>query len=119
MPFWLGIKKIRKPFTAWNRGGTLSWYQAYNNTKHNRQEKFIEANLNNLINACCGLFVILSAQFHNHDYLNDTVLKTENSFIGDYFQVEFPKTWKSKNMYDFDYDQIWSKNNLSIPTLKF
>ena len=90
---------------------TLSWYQAYNNTKHNRQEKFIEANLNNLMNACCGLFVILSAQFLNHDYLNDTVLKTENSFIGDYFQVEFPKTWKSKNMYDFDYDQIWSKNN--------
>lgn len=53
------------PFAAWSGDSyvSLSWYQGYNNVKHNRHAKFEEANLENVMNAIAGLLCILHAQF--------------------------------------------------------
>ncbi|MCK4837308.1 MAG: hypothetical protein KAS94_00820 [Desulfobulbaceae bacterium] len=55
-----------KPFCGWNNRSptqSLSWYNAYNETKHNREEHFKSGNLENAINAIAGLSALLDAQF--------------------------------------------------------
>jgi hypothetical protein len=63
-PFWRGDKNRYQPFVEWQTNSSLSWYQAYNETKHDKNEKFELANFENLINAFSGLFVLLSSQFN-------------------------------------------------------
>jgi len=52
------------PFASWERddskGKSIApeWWKAYNNIKHNRDEKYKEANLENLIYAIAGLFIV-------------------------------------------------------------
>lgn len=56
---------IFKPFATWNTNSytPLPWYQSYNKVKHNRQDNFHEANMENLMNALAGLLCLLHAQF--------------------------------------------------------
>lgn len=63
LPFWRGDRNIRSPFKEWISGHSLSWYNSYNNTKHNRDKNFQEANLDNAIDAVCALYIVLSSQF--------------------------------------------------------
>lgn len=67
-PFWQGTAHTRMPFAAWATGGGLDWYQAYNDAKHDRHEKFSQANFGNLLSAICGLVAVLSAQFYTEDF---------------------------------------------------
>jgi hypothetical protein len=63
------------PFQDWNetkeyknetkKYKPLSWWQAYNDVKHNRVNKFDQANLENLLNAVCALLVVLTSRVHN------------------------------------------------------
>jgi hypothetical protein len=114
LPIWRGEQGVRQPFKRWNHNSnenSLEWYQAYNAAKHNRHEKFEEANLYNLIDAICGLLVLLSAQFHTNDfspgpfllscgdYNNDMM----ESAIGGYFRISFPEDWLDEEKYDFDW----------------
>lgn len=52
------------PFMDWNTDcyTPLSWYKSYNEVKHNRYDKFQNANLYNLMNAVAGLLCILHVQ---------------------------------------------------------
>ena len=68
IPGWHGAKGVRRPYTGWENNGPLPWYQAYNKSKHNRHESFPLATFDALIDAMCGLAVLLSAQFHDEDY---------------------------------------------------
>lgn len=54
-----------KPFIEWNpsRRGTLTWYEAYNEVKHDRYGNFKKARLEYLMNALAGLICILHAQY--------------------------------------------------------
>jgi len=52
-----------RPFIEWDKGPSLSWYQAYNHSKHNRFSNYKEANLYNLLISICGLICVLHAQF--------------------------------------------------------
>lgn len=67
LPGWQGKHGKRKPFIAWRSGGSLDWYQTYNQTKHNRHTKFAEATFNTLLDAVAGLVVLLAAQFQDND----------------------------------------------------
>jgi hypothetical protein len=57
LPIWNGTPPTLKPFEPWksarglpNPGGlSLPWYQAYNASKHDRQDEFKKANLENLV----------------------------------------------------------------------
>jgi hypothetical protein len=112
-PYWTGKKDIRSPFAAWATGSSPPWYDAYNLTKHNRHTGFKEATFNHLLDACCGVLVILSAQFGNNDFgPGDTLLAVEGpndgmeSSIGDFFRVKYPDDWPPEFRYGFDWNQI-------------
>jgi hypothetical protein len=55
LPVWQGKRNIRKPYASWarrnSRHTSLPWYQAYNNSKHNRHINFKQANFGNLTDA--------------------------------------------------------------------
>ncbi len=113
VPYWNGDKDMRTPFLAWATGSTLPWYQAYNTTKHNRLAEFEEATFEHLLDACCGVLVILSAQFETNDFSpGSTLLALEGPNdgmecgIGSYLRVKFPDDWPEDLRYDFNWQEI-------------
>jgi len=114
LPFWSGINVDRKPFLDWQNGkSTLPWYQAFNDIKHERSQKFTCANFGNLIDAYCGLLVLLTSQFGLHDFVpSQAVLALEGSSdgfespIGSYLRVKFPKSIPAEERYNFCWTDI-------------
>jgi len=113
VPYWSGTKNLRNPFAAWASGGSLPWYQAYNRTKHDRHTEFEDATFDHLIDACCGVFVVLSSQFYTHDFTPGpgfVMLNGPNdgfdSGIGDFFRVKFPDDFPQTDRYEFDWQQL-------------
>jgi hypothetical protein len=68
IPIWEGTNSVYQPFKEWSKSSALSWYQAYNKSKHDRRTEFKEANFKNLLNAVTGLLVVLSSQFRTEDF---------------------------------------------------
>lgn len=114
IPYWSGNKNMRKPFSAWSTGDALPWYSAYNTTKHDRLTEFKEATFEHLLDACCGVLVILSAQFWNRDFspVDDFLVAHSGvddgmeSGIGGYFRVKFPDDFPDELRYDFDWQKL-------------
>ncbi|BAZ86515.1 hypothetical protein [Dolichospermum compactum] len=111
VPYWKGQHKIRKPFSSWlsTNYNPLSWYQAYNNTKHDRHSNFEQANFENLIDACCGLLVLLSSQFGTEDFSPGSAflaLESSKDTIGSYFKVTFPENFPPELRYDFNWQDL-------------
>ena len=113
IPNWNGSASVREPFSGWASGGSLPWYQAYNLIKHDRHKEFEEATFENLLDASCGLLVLLSSQFETNDFspcdmllsvwgLNDGM----KSGIGGFFRVQFPNDWPDEMKYDFNWNLI-------------
>lgn len=118
-PIWKGSKSVCKPFESWNENKPLLWYQAYNEVKHNRNEKFELANFENLTTAFAGLFVLLSAQFNHQDFTPGATLLSVSSDsyfdgefgIGDYLKIKFPTNWDEEDKYDFDWSILKNEAN--------
>ena len=113
LPYWQGTDDRRIPFSAWASHQSLNWYQAYNATKHDRHRSFEKASFTNLIDAICGLVVLLSSQFHTQDFSPaDPALGLEGrgdgmeSAIGEYFRIKFPNDWSEDQRYDFDWNSL-------------
>jgi len=114
VPHWTGDQNIRAPFAAWAGGGRLPWYDAYNTAKHDRLAEFQQATFAHLLDACCGLLVMLSAQFWTRDFSpgNDRLVfeSGENdgmeSGIGGYFRVHFPDDWPEEQRYSFNWNTL-------------
>ena len=118
VPYWEGLKQTRRPYEAWSTGEKLPWYDAYNATKHDRYKSFQKANFNNLLDACCGVLVILSAQFHTKEFMPGSILLAlegpndgMESGIGNYFRVKFPDDWPKELCYDFNWNEIKEEND--------
>jgi len=116
IPYWDGIENIRTPFSAWSIGATLPWYEAYNATKHDRYAEFKEATFNHLLDACCGVLIMLSAQFETNDFSpGNTLLALEGpndgmeSGIGGYFRVKFPDDLPQELRYEFDWQKLMNE----------
>jgi len=114
-PYWSGTSDTRSPFSAWSTGGSLPWYDAYNITKHDRHAGFKKANFEHLLDACCGVLVILSAQFETNDFSpGNTLIAVAGgghndgmkSGIGGYFRVKFPDDWPPDLRYEFDWQKL-------------
>ncbi len=117
--FWNGGRgKECIPFRnlATGKSGKLVWYQDYNKIKHNREEKFYLASLDNLLESLCGLFVILFSQYgvqvfspyqsvQRYDSLGKII--HESSSV---FSIE-PPEWQDAEKYDFDWDIIREEKN--------
>jgi len=114
VPYWNGMYNIRSPFSAWAMKKALPWYEAYNVTKHNRHTGFKEATFEHLLDACCGVLVVLSSQFGSTDFSpGPSLLAIDGghtdgmeSGIGDYFRVKFPDDWPSDLSYEFDWETL-------------
>jgi hypothetical protein len=113
LPFWQGARSVRKPFSSWATGGSLPWYQAYNDTKHDRHDSFDSATFEQMTDAMAGLVILLSAQFYRNDFgPGDTLLAVGGpddgmeSSIGDYFRVRYPTDWPMDQQYDFDWQKL-------------
>ena len=113
IPNWHGVKNIWSPFSAWANRRPLPWYEAYNTTKHDRHTEFEQATFEHLLDACCGLLVVLSAQFETNDFSSgSTLLALEGpddgmeTGIGGYFRVKFPNDWPEELKYDFEWEAL-------------
>jgi hypothetical protein len=113
LPVWNGKTDVRNPFSKWSTNNSLTWYNTYNLTKHDRHTKFEQATFDTLIDAICGLVAILSSQFYTHDFspadwslsvggLNDGM----ESAIGSYFRIKFPTDWNEGDKYEFNWQDI-------------
>jgi hypothetical protein len=114
LPYWTGRGRVRRPFKAWATSyHTLTWYKAYNDAKHDRAKNLSNASFENLIDAMCGLVVILTAQFLANDFgPRPNVLVTEGpndgfeTALGSYFRVKYPTNIPKKERYDFDWQTL-------------
>lgn len=113
LPVWKGTENIRKPFENWKDDKSLTWWDVYNKSKHDRHSEFEKATFQNLTDAICGLIVVLSAQFENNDFspqdwglsmggINDGM----ESSIGEYFRVKYPSDWSEEEKYDFKFSDL-------------
>ena len=119
IPAWRGTGGTRHPFATWKSAdGALSWYRAYNKSKHDRHEHFQLANFGALIDAIGGLAALMSSQFHQEDYSsNPKTLSVHSNYsydtadgmesaIGGYFRVRFPTDWDDMEKYDFTWSSL-------------
>jgi hypothetical protein len=123
LPIWNGSPLILKPFEPWkparglpdHPGGlSLPWYQAYNASKHDRQDEFKKANLENLITAVAGLLVLISSQFCGEDFTAGPRLFAASGYeyhpmeasIGSLFRIEYPEDWADAELYEFDWTML-------------
>jgi hypothetical protein len=114
VPIWDGTQSVFEPFKQWATKTELSWYQAYNRSKHDRKIAFKEANFGNLLSAITGLLVLLSSQFGKEDFSPGSRLLAINTgsyypaepALGGYFHIEFPNDWGEEEKYDFDWSVL-------------
>ncbi len=68
---WYGEDVIFRPFQAWEDHQSpkkIPWYQSYNAAKHDRHAQFaLSATFKNMIEAYCGLAILMWSQFFNTD----------------------------------------------------
>ena len=118
LPLWRGPNRVMRPFAAWASGTKpLPWYQAYNQSKHDRRGAFHLANFDAVLEAMCGLALLLSAQFcvetfspagkplmarHYGASANDGMI----SAIGDLFRIKMPDDWPQTERYDFPWGEL-------------
>ena len=119
LPIWNDTPPILKPFEPWKpqRGQTgfgdvsLPWYQAYNASKHDRQDDFKKASFENLVMAVAGLLVLVSSQFLKQDFSAGSSLLSASGLdyypmepsIGSLFRIKYPDDWTDNEKYDFDW----------------
>ncbi len=114
VPIWDGMQSVLEPFKQWATATDLSWYQAYNKSKHDRRIEFKEANFGNLLNSVAGLLVLLSSQFRTEDFAPGSTslsVKTDSYYstepaLGGFFHIEFPNDWSEEEKYDFNWSDL-------------
>ncbi len=118
-PIWRGSRNKRKPFINWKNNGELTWYHAYNKSKHDRINSFHEANLDNLLDAFSGLCVLLSSQFRRESFEPGPDFMAASGYnyyagetgIGGYLIVYFPSNWANTEMYDFNWSDLQNQKD--------
>lgn len=119
LPLWNGVPPTIRPFEPWRshrglavkNGITLPWYQAYNASKHNRQQAFKQANLWTLIQAVSGLLIVVSSQFKDEAFdARSSYISLESGpyqpSIGEVFLIKYPDDWDEGELYDFDWKEL-------------
>lgn len=101
-----------RPFGTWNSAtyAPLTWYQDYNDVKHNRYAYFCKANFGNLMNSVAGLLCILHAQIG--EFMDKacfegfgTCQSNQTKVSNDTFTIYTPE-FPEEEQYDFIWDNI-------------
>jgi hypothetical protein len=118
LPVWTGSENVRQPFAPWAKNAHLPWYQAYNSAKHDRHTNFADANFGAVVNAMCGLAILMSAQFMDEDFAPESYLELSGGApggfepaIGKYFLTKYPTDWPVEDRYVFDWRAIREESN--------
>ncbi len=117
LPLWHGKTKFFRPFDTWSSTHTLSWYQNYNKVKHNRHAEFELANLENVLAAISGVFVLLFSQFYILTFQAHSPVGFWNEHDGwnshdsSVFSIKPPQTWLPNEFYDFDWESLKTTSN--------
>jgi hypothetical protein len=114
LPIWEGTSQLFKPFAPWENGGSIEWYEAYNQSKHDRQESFKLANLRVLVSAVAGLLVLLTSQFKTESFSAGSDGMSMEGYdyhdlepaLGDLFRIKYPDDWSDDELYDFDWSLV-------------
>jgi len=92
------------------QGVPLPWYQAYNASKHSRQQAFKQANLWALIEAVAGLLIVVTSQFKTVTFdagpsrlILESGHQSHEHSIGELFRIKYPDDWADHEMYEFDW----------------
>ena len=123
---WSTGMKMLTPLAEWSTGHQLSWYQKYNEVKHDRKTKFDCASLENVLNAVASVFCIVFAQFHN---LTFTEYQPTQGY-GDgpngeiysptmLFSIKLPQSWTPADFYDFQWPALRSQGQLAFQDYPF
>lgn len=123
MPYWTGSNRVRVPFAEWKNGHSLTWYQAYNASKHDRAQELKAATFTNVVDAFCGLCAVLTAQFLSYDFSPANGVLTVEGFgdgyeegIGQYVRLKYPSNVPLADRYDFNWENL---RNTSDPFQKY
>ncbi len=113
LSIWHPGPKIIKPFEEWNSGHSLTWYQDYNDVKHDRSKKFELANLSNVLMASAGLLATLFAQFETEvfDAYSESYHSSSDADGFEYtsnniFMVKPYRGWTEDESYSFSSGDI-------------
>jgi hypothetical protein len=90
------------PFKAWGTTGQptqeLPWYNAYNATKHDRENAFHEASLLRAFEAVCACVVMMSAQY------GAAVGLGQRRAVRTSFRLETTPNWPPEAVYTYPYE---------------
>ncbi len=106
---WSPTKRIC-PLAEWGSSHALTWFQAYNQAKHNRYQSFNKASLEHLYQGICSLIVILAAQFPNSiGYISSSGLSfttdNDDELLTEVFTIKYPH-FTDDEKYDFDWTAL-------------
>jgi len=105
------VYPIFRPFEKWDAANptqSLTWYDGYNKTKHDREQNLRLASLDNAIKAVGAVVVMFYAQFGIHSFVKDDQMKR---IIENTVRVET----KGLDAYERDfYVTLWVKRDNSI-----
>ena len=91
----------------------MTWYKAYNNSKHDRARGLKAATFANIIDAFCGLSAVLAAQYLIHDFgpvngvlADEGIGDGYDEGIGQYVRLKYPSNLPSDERYDFEWQAL-------------
>jgi len=97
------------PFRGWDDAAptqSLSWYDAYNQVKHDRENRFQEAKLQHAIDATLAAAIMNVAQFGLRAAWREEV--------GAFFQFINVPTWEFRELYNYGRNSCFSPKNFSF-----
>ncbi|RZJ45875.1 MAG: hypothetical protein EON87_06430 [Brevundimonas sp.] len=128
LPIWNGTPPVLRPFIPWlasrgvacPEGAPLPWYQAYNASKHDRQDQFRKANLENLLDAVAALLILLASQFKDEDFsAASRGLDIGSEYdphpmepaLGSLFRIRHPDDWEEHELYEFNWSELKTQSD--------
>lgn len=113
-PIWKGTKSIFQPFENFKYMNSPKWWVAYNQSKHNRNDNFQNANFEILLGAYSALFVILTSQFLDQEFKPGPKYLQEQGYcyygggfgIGGYLIPDLPENWNNDELYNFNWETL-------------
>lgn len=113
LPIWDGLLSEFAPFESWRNDNPLPWYKAYNDSKHDRHDGLVKANLHTLVQAIGGLLVLLTAQFGGENFsagsdhlsLGADLYKWKPA-TGTLFRIKYPNDWTQDELYNFNWKDL-------------
>jgi len=106
---WLNT---RGPFHGWNSitpTESLSWYDAYNAVKHDREGSFYRATLGHAFDAVGACVILMLAQYGH------TVDNWQESETARFFRIDKRPSWVPSEVYTFDYNNAGAANKTWTP----